>query len=176
MYVCVCVCVCVSVCVCLRFAETLHHGFPEYGVAVNPAKTRTNFKLSIAGKALYNVCEVPDSPDSAKLTGYLAWNGFLINAKSLEVLADYSKNTNTDTANHVTMPTRQVGLALLNMLKRTVMTRAHPILLDSLINSPGVVALNVFQTFVLSAARLYALMNKMQGLCLCARVTLLLEK
>ena len=97
------------------------------------------------------------------LGGKLAWNGFLISIKTLEISADYSKYTNTHVENHVTVPSRHVGEALLSLLNRSVVTRAHPLLLDGLLNSRFIVALNIYQSFLLSAAKLYVVLARLQG-------------
>ena len=45
-----------------RFVVTMHHGVPEYGVAVNPRKTLVNFELAVDGQPVPRIAPGEDFP------------------------------------------------------------------------------------------------------------------
>jgi telomerase reverse transcriptase len=68
-----------------EFAGTLHRGFAEYNCRVNPAKTVVNFEL-LAVNATGETVAVPQTH-----SGFVPWCGLLLDAKSLDVYANYSR-------------------------------------------------------------------------------------
>jgi len=100
------------------FVHIMHGGFPEFGVFVNPAKTKTNFSLvQPVAEALPTVTtscmqgtasslgddtakpSVQASPQKGSAESFstvhldlLPWNGLLINCKTLELQPDLTRH------------------------------------------------------------------------------------
>lgn len=64
-----------------RFIEVMHRGVPEYGVSVNPAKTLTNFPVSIAGKTATRIVKGERFP----------YCGNFIDTRTLEISKDRAR-------------------------------------------------------------------------------------
>ena len=104
------------------FAQAMHEGFPEFGVFVNPDKTRANLSvprvasahsqqsssqsqgalsgLSASAASSYLVQSPFESQPSqpappAVPVSTLAWNGLVIDPRTLHVHADYTRLANT---------------------------------------------------------------------------------
>jgi telomerase reverse transcriptase len=65
-----------------RFVRTMHAGVPEYGVAVNPAKTLVNFDLVVEGRPVPRVHEG---------AGGFPYCGTLIDCRTLEISRDRAR-------------------------------------------------------------------------------------
>ncbi|BDA46320.1 probable telomerase reverse transcriptase [Coccomyxa sp. Obi] len=136
-------------------------GFPEYGVSVNPAKTRVSFELRASGAALpRNTVRGADGQE------FMPWCGLLVNTASLDLQADYTRYAGAHLASSLTIPlTKEPGKALLGKLCAHVRPKCHPLLLDTSINSPATVRLNLFQIMLLAAMKLHCQVACISGGC-----------
>ncbi|KAK8083728.1 hypothetical protein PG996_002509 [Apiospora saccharicola] len=75
-----------------RFVETMHHGVPEYGVQVNPAKTLVNFDLEV-NRATVSKLEGGGGGND----GAFPYCGTLINSKTLDITKDRDRGKITYT-------------------------------------------------------------------------------
>ncbi len=78
-------------------------GFPDYGVSVNPAKTRVSFELVAAGRRLpRNTVRATDGQE------FMPWCGLLLNTASLDLQADYTRYAGAHLASSLTIPLTKV--------------------------------------------------------------------
>ena len=79
-------------------------GFPEYGVSVNPAKTRVSFELRASGEVLRrNTVRGADGQE------FMPWCGLLVNTATLDLQADYTRYAGAHLASSLTIPLTKVS-------------------------------------------------------------------
>jgi telomerase reverse transcriptase len=129
------------------FVAAMHRGFADLGVAVNPAKTKTNFAPQPSDAA-------PQLLPPARL---VPWNGLVLDTDTVEVRADYARYGRAELRDSMTVESHtHPGEGLARALRRFLQHRCQPLLLDGRLNSPRTVALNVFQLTLLAGLKLVA--------------------
>lgn len=79
-------------------------------------------------------------------SAFIRWCGLLINASTLELLADYSRYSGQHIAASLTLPlARTPGRQLPTKLAGYMRPKCHALLLDTGINAPATVRLNIYQ-------------------------------
>ena len=83
----------------------MHAGFPDQGIAVNPAKTRLNFDMLApnGGHLARNVWH--DGTGRA----FIKWCGLLLNEQTLELQADYTRYAGHNLLTAMALPLHKVG-------------------------------------------------------------------
>ena len=133
-------------------ANRLLQGMPAYNIAVNPDKTKLSFDLNVSGvgrvaSSLYR---------AADGSAFVKWCGLLIDVKSMEMRGDYTRYSGEHISTTLTLPARKSpGVSLGVKLCYYLRPKAHPLLLDSRINSPRTIQINVYQNFALSAMKFH---------------------
>ena len=89
-------------CKVLDFVTLIQKGSPEFGITVNPSKTRTNFDIA-----------------SGEFTEDLfSWCGIRIHRESFDIRPDYSNFTNTEISDHLTRDrAKQPGQSLCRQMQ-----------------------------------------------------------
>ena len=78
-------------------------GFPDYGIQMNPAKTKLSFDMRIGGTVLpRNIYTAEDGQE------FLKWCGLLINVRTLELQGDYTRYAGAQLASSLTVPLTKV--------------------------------------------------------------------
>ena len=72
---------------------------------MNPAKTKVSFDMSMGGQALPRNTYTADNGQE-----YLKWCGLLVNVRTLELQADYTRYAGTRLAASLTIPLTKVEL------------------------------------------------------------------
>lgn len=85
-------------------AAHLDAGFPDYGVSVNPAKTRMSFELRAPGGGPLPRNTVTD----ARGREFMPWCGLLLDVASLDLQADYTRYAGAPLASSLTIPLLKV--------------------------------------------------------------------
>ncbi|KAL4860163.1 Telomerase reverse transcriptase [Chlorella vulgaris] len=153
------------------FASRMLQGFDDYNVYVNPDKTKLSFALQLAGAAAGPTSSAAAPSVAASGGGgvmpaavwrdghgstFVKWCGLLLNSQSLEIQADYTRYCGEHIATSLTLPLRKKpGAQLAVRLCQYLRPKVHPLLLDSTINSPQTVRLNVYQAFLLAAMKFH---------------------
>ena len=125
----------------------MHNGVPLYGVTVNPSKTLVNFEISINGLKLARLMETAQFP----------YCGTLINTKTLHISKNREGRNDSNIKDSLTveyskMPGRTFQRKVLNTFK----IQCHAMFIDTLHNSKMVVARNIHEIFLESAAKMCA--------------------
>jgi len=122
-------------------------GYPTYGCKINMAKTVLNFDYPMVNGINFK-----------KATEFIPWCGLLFNTKTLEVQVDFSKFAGTlYIEDFLTVDTSEnQGQLLHRKMLRFIKAKCHPILIDSNINSPTIIRLNIYQNFMFSAIRFHS--------------------
>ncbi|KAK9817956.1 hypothetical protein WJX72_004857 [[Myrmecia] bisecta] len=132
-------------------ALRLLQGFPDYGISINPAKTRLNLDLHIGGRALER-----NEYHTADGCAFIRWCGLLINTRTLEMQADYTRYVGEHLASTLTLPlVKNAGQQLAAKLCAYMRPKCHPLLIDTTINSAATVRLNIYQAFLLAAMKFH---------------------
>ncbi|KAJ2365455.1 Telomerase reverse transcriptase, partial [Coemansia sp. RSA 2610] len=132
--------------------ERMSRGVSDYGCRLNAAKTLVNFELVRGGQ------RVPQAESSD-----FPWCGILINDRTLDVAADYSRLAppirleETVTIN----VGREAGVALRQKMLAAVRLKMHPLYTDSQLNSRQTVLLNLYQNFVLCAKKFHLICRRL---------------
>ena len=74
---------------------------------MNPIKTKVSFDMSMGGQALPRNTYVARNGQE-----YLKWCGLLVNVRTLELQADYTRYAGTRLAASLTIPLTKVGLRI----------------------------------------------------------------
>ncbi len=138
------------------FAESLTKGWDDlYGIRVNSAKTRANYKSATSGKEVQRV---------------ISWCGLLLNTENMEVMNDFNRYCPPKLSSLREILTAEfasnTGRGLANKAWTCFRPKLHPVLLDNKINSTETVALNIYQSALLLGLKMasYALaVNVMNG-------------
>ncbi|XP_022152578.1 telomerase reverse transcriptase isoform X3 [Momordica charantia] len=144
-----------------HFLSRLQRGFREYNCYMNERKFGLNFDVGntsgLVSKRVY-VCKDGIS--------FLRWSGLLINCHSLEIRADYTKFLNKHLNSSLTVcwqgkPGHHLKAKLCDFLR----PKCHPIFFDLNINTPAVVRLNIFQSFLLCAMKFHCYICHLSYMC-----------
>ncbi|KAK9842467.1 hypothetical protein WJX81_001464 [Elliptochloris bilobata] len=134
-------------------ALRLLHGFPDYNMRVNPAKTRVTFDLR---PGPYMPRLLRNTVVDGCGTEFVPWCGLLIAVRTLEVQADYGRYVGAPLAASLTLPPGMGGgRQLAAKLKAYLRPKCHAALLDPAVNSPATVRLNLYQVLLLAAMKLH---------------------
>ncbi|CAK9192800.1 unnamed protein product [Sphagnum troendelagicum] len=137
----------------VKFVETMHKGFAEYGCHANRGKTAVSFDLELTDGQRKNVKNVYMSDDGAC---FMRWSGLLINCRTLEIQADYTRYCGEHIKGTLTViRKRNPGAQVPHKLCHFMRAKCHPLLYDIRINSPSTIRLNAFQAFLLCAMKLH---------------------
>ncbi|XP_038975900.1 telomerase reverse transcriptase-like isoform X2 [Phoenix dactylifera] len=133
-----------------NFFYRLRRGFREYNCYMNDNKFGVNFDL---GQNRHLVNRVYTGEDGIS---FLPWSGLLINCRTLEIQADYTRYCRTTISSTITVnacakPMHHLKAKLCDHVR----IKCHPILYDSNINSPAIVRLNAYQAFLLGAMKFH---------------------
>ncbi|XP_024934721.3 telomerase reverse transcriptase isoform X2 [Ziziphus jujuba] len=144
-----------------NFYLRLQRGFQAYNCFMNEDKFSTNF----------NIGWLPTMPSKRVYAGadgisFLQWSGLLINCRSLEVQADYTRYLNNHLKSTLTVSWQdRPGCKLKAKLCHYLRPKCHPIFFDSNINSEGVVRLNIYQSFLLCAMKFHCYFCELSYMC-----------
>ncbi|CAM9620539.1 unnamed protein product [Discosporangium mesarthrocarpum] len=123
-----------------------------WGFSVHTAKTLVNFDMQLTPPEGGAMKPVP------RCKGNLfPWCGLRFNTNTCEVLSSYERYAKNPVAETVTAESRRPGNTLLEKMKRFISPKCHALLLDDVINSYDTVLLNIFQMFLVCAAKTAAL-------------------
>lgn len=130
-----------------QFIQTMHDGLPDYGVSVNPEKTLVNFETSINGQKVKRLVKGQEFP----------YCGTFINTKTLHISKDRERHKDLEVVDSLTVefsktPGKTFHRKVLNSFK----IQCHAMFMDTMFNSPTVVARNIFESFVECANKMCA--------------------
>ena len=131
-----------------RFVRATHAGVPELGCFMNAAKTAVSFPVLLDDSTLTH-CDGQ---------AHVPWCGMLLCAADLSCRTDFGKYAGSDLASRTATLVGRCGhgAALRAALVAVVKQRCTPLVLDSRLNGPGVVALNVHRAALFGALCLVA--------------------
>ncbi|GIL90287.1 hypothetical protein Vretifemale_17931 [Volvox reticuliferus] len=106
-------------------------------------------------------CNLWQSRDGRR---YVRWCGLLFNVATLEVQADYSRYCGVHIRTTMSVPVdahpgRQLSAKVCQYLR----PKAHALLLDTSINSPNTVRLNIYQAYLLAAIKMHWYLHCLPG-------------
>ena len=84
-------------------------GFPDYGISINPAKTRANFDGMSRWPSIRCTYKTADGAE------FIKWCGLQINVSSLEVQADYTRYSGQHLASSLSLTLHKVCQTLHNI-------------------------------------------------------------
>ncbi|KAL3137379.1 hypothetical protein ABBQ32_006906 [Trebouxia sp. C0010 RCD-2024] len=107
-------------------------GFADYGVSVNPSKTRLSFQMVTSSGASLQKGVYRDGAGSS----FIKWCGLLINTSNLELQADYTRYAGLPLSSTLTVPlSKKPGQQLCQKLCHYLQPKCHPLVLDVSISS-----------------------------------------
>eukprot|EP00775_Hariotina_reticulata_P002142 gene2142-2461_t len=130
-------------------------GFPQHNIYINPDKTQLNFSALVSdGRRLQpNVWKSKDG------SCWVRWCGLMLHTVSLELMADYTRYSGQHISTALTLNRGRAGERPGRLLLSKVMSymrpKMHALLLDTVINSPLTVRLNIYQAFLLAFMKLH---------------------
>ncbi|KAG8391253.1 hypothetical protein BUALT_Bualt01G0168900 [Buddleja alternifolia] len=131
------------------FFSRLKRGVRDYNCSMNEEKYGLNFEMNDGQGCQSNRLHVGKDDVS-----FLRWSGLLVNCRTLEIQADYTRYLNSHLSSSLTVSCQgKVGRQLKTKLRNYLRPKCHPIFYDSNINSPGIVRLNIYQVFLLCAMK-----------------------
>ncbi|KAF9585031.1 hypothetical protein BGW38_004190 [Lunasporangiospora selenospora] len=129
-----------------RFLETVAKGYPEYGFYINEAKTTANFNFVVNDVPVQR-CQGNDFP----------YCGMLLNTRTLDIRADYSRYHGEDIRNLLTVSKdRHPGRSITLKMKKAMQYTCQMAFSDTAFNSHTTVLLNIYQSFVFCAMKFHA--------------------
>jgi len=129
-----------------HFLNSLLDGIAEYGVEINPTKTKINFD-HLERKLEKNV-ECKDGCE------FIPWCGLLFDTQTLEVRADYSKYLNVWLRETINLPSSHLAWKYLSNKTRSYLNhKLCALLYDPRVNSRETIATNMYQALLLCAAK-----------------------
>ncbi|XP_071739579.1 telomerase reverse transcriptase [Rutidosis leptorrhynchoides] len=144
----------------LAFCSRLERGFCEYNCNMNKEKFGLSFdvdKSSPSSNRLYI-----DGNDNK----FIRWSGLLINCKTLEVQADYTRYLDGHLRSTLTVCWQgNPGHHFKDKICDYLRPKCHAIFYDSHINSAAVVRLNIYQTFLLCAMKFHCYLCDLLDTC-----------
>ena len=121
-----------------HFLNSLLDGIAEYGVEINPTKTKINFD-HLERKLEKNV-ECKDGCE------FIPWCGLLFDTQTLEVRADYSKYLNVWLRETINLPSSHLAWKYLSNKTRSYLNhKLCALLYDPRVNSRETIATNMYQ-------------------------------
>uniref|UniRef100_A0A8D2J9J2 Telomerase reverse transcriptase n=1 Tax=Varanus komodoensis TaxID=61221 RepID=A0A8D2J9J2_VARKO len=132
------------------FLRTLAVGIPEYGFAINPAKTVVNFPVDE---------DIPGCSEFKQLPAHcvIPWCGLLISTQTLEMYCDYSRYACTSIRSSLSFNcSNKPGVSMRNKLLAVLQLKCHSLFVDLQINSLRTVCINVYKILLLQAFRFHA--------------------
>ncbi|KAJ2780219.1 hypothetical protein H4R18_003571 [Coemansia javaensis] len=128
----------------------------RHGCALNAAKTLANFALTVGAL-----------PARRAASHAFPWCGMLIDDRSLDVMADYSRLAPpAQPAALAASPAREPGRALRSRMLAVVRAKIRPLYVSCRHNARATVLLNLYQNFVVCAKKLHAACCRLDA---CAR-------
>ncbi|KAI3982288.1 hypothetical protein MKX01_037821 [Papaver californicum] len=131
----------------ISFYSRLIRGFRDYNCSINEAKSCMNFDIGSASGVPTN--RIYTGKDGIS---FLPWSGLLLNCHTLEIQADYTRQG-------------KPGFQMKDKLRQFLQPKCHAIFYDSQINSAGVVRLNIYQAFLLSAMKFHCYLRGLSNTC-----------
>ncbi|XP_042506582.1 telomerase reverse transcriptase isoform X2 [Macadamia integrifolia] len=143
------------------FFSRLKRGFCEYNCSMNEKKFCMNFDADHISR--FSSKKVYIGEDGIS---FLPWSGLLINCRTLEIQADYTRYLNIHLGSTLTVYWQvKPGRHLKAKLCAYMRPKCHPIFYDSNINSAAVVRLNVYQAFLLCAMKFHCYVYDLSSIC-----------
>ncbi|KAJ4835833.1 hypothetical protein Tsubulata_033038 [Turnera subulata] len=139
----------------------LSRGFRDYNCYMNAEKFSCNFvNEQVTGVPTKKLCIGEDG------IPFLQWSGLLLNSRTFEVQADYTRYLNNHLSSSLTIhwqdkPAYHLRMAVVNSMS----PKCHPIFFDSNINSAPVVRLNTYQAFLLCAMKFHCYVSQLSYIC-----------
>ena len=129
-----------------HFLNSLLDGIAEYGVKINPTKTKINFdhlERNLEKNAEYrDGCE------------FIPWCGLLFDTQTLEVRADYSKYLNVSFRETINLPSSHLAWKYLSNKTRSYLNhKLCALLYDPRVNSRRTIETNMYQALLLCAVK-----------------------
>nr|AAX21217.1 telomerase reverse transcriptase catalytic subunit [Scilla peruviana] len=132
------------------FFRRMERGFKEYNCEMNNKKFGLNFDVG-QNSHLQNRLYI--GMDGIQ---FLPWSGLLLNCRTLEIQADYTRYLGIPVSSTITVKTSSsVLFSLKAKLCDYMRPKCHPLFYDSNINSPQIVRLNAYQAFLLCAMKFH---------------------
>ncbi|CAG8439136.1 12769_t:CDS:10 [Funneliformis mosseae] len=130
----------------IKFITTMHKGQPEYRCIINKNKSMVNFDLEISDE----IIKKADNFD-------FPWCGLLLNTRTLNIKADYSRYLNTHISNILNMTIKKGshGEFLKHKMLESVTTKCHHIFYDASLNTKENILLNIYQNFLMAAMKFH---------------------
>ncbi|KAF4335718.1 telomerase reverse transcriptase [Fusarium beomiforme] len=134
----------------IKFVNSMHLGFPEYGVAVNPTKTMVNFDMLYHGEPVQKANHEKGFP----------YCGTTINCQTLDIAKDRETNARIDISSSLTVdfgrtPGQNFQRKVLNAFK----IQSHLMFYDTSHNSSRTVLNSLRGAFVETASKMWAYMR-----------------
>ncbi|KAJ6145523.1 Telomere reverse transcriptase [Penicillium chermesinum] len=141
-----------------KFLETMIRGQPAYNVAVNPAKSMTNFSAAIDGIHLPRL----------EGTSLLPYCGIMIDTHTLEINRDTDRIIGDEAAaaisNTLTVEANRLpGATFRRKVLAPFKLHIYPMYLDDVHNSRSVVLGNLYTAFVNAAMRMYLYVKSLRS-------------
>nr|CAD1837124.1 unnamed protein product [Ananas comosus var. bracteatus] len=140
------------------FFDRLRGGVSDYNCFMNDKKYGLNFDVEHSDRILNRVYTGDDS------ISFVPWSGLLINCRTLEIQADYTRYSEVHISSTITV--QQHGSPMYHLKCKMcdyMRPKCHPIFYDSNINSPAIVRLNAYQAFLLCAMKFHCYICSMPG-------------
>lgn len=129
-----------------HFLDIMNKGHPEYGCIISKGKTMSNFEHESVEAA--NITEPTQK--------YFPWCGLLIDMSNLSVRVDYSRYRENDLKYSLTVHKgRHPGRMFRHKMLQLAKARSHMIYMDTDLNGPHTVYVNVYQNFIVSAMKMH---------------------
>lgn len=129
-----------------HFLNSLLDGIAEYGVEINPTKTKINFDH--LERNLEKNVECKDGRE------FIPWCGLLFDTQTLEVRADYSKYLNVWLRETINLPSSHLAWKYLPNKTRSYLNhKLCALLYDPRVNSRETITTNMYQALLLCAAK-----------------------
>ncbi|XP_038906314.1 telomerase reverse transcriptase isoform X2 [Benincasa hispida] len=152
-----------------KFLSRLHRGFRAYNCYMNERKFGLNFDLANTSGLVSKRVYVGEDGVT-----FLQWSGLLVNCRSLEIQADYTKYLNNHLNSTLTVCWHgKPGHHLKEKLCDYLRPKCHPIFYDMNINTAAVVRLNIFQSFLICAMKFHCYICHLSYMCKFSRNFLL---
>ncbi|QPC66784.1 hypothetical protein HYE67_009015 [Fusarium culmorum] len=130
-----------------KFVNAMHGGFPEYGVAVNPAKTMVNFDMLYDGEPVRKYNHERGFP----------YCGTAINCQTLDITKDRERDANIDVSASLTVDfSRTPGQNFQRKVLNAFKIQSHLMFYDTSHNSTRTVLSSLQGAFVETASKMLA--------------------
>ncbi|KAG2628836.1 hypothetical protein PVAP13_3KG417300 [Panicum virgatum] len=141
----------------LNFIDRIRRGFVYYNCYMNESKYGFNFEVPNSENCCNRIYRGDDG------FSFIPWSGLLINCETLEIQADYTRYLGILISSTITVKMQSSAKYLQGKLCHYMRPKCHPIFYDSMINSPGTVRLNIYQSFLLCAMKFHCYLRSMAG-------------